>query len=149
MKDFQQLARELRHHETASFGRGAGEAEISSAEEALGVRIGGHYRQFLLLLGWGGVESIEVFGLGSDVPPFLDQVAITRSERTEMQPALPKHLLPVASDGGGNHHCLDTAVRGEPPVVLWNHELAEDQVPELEAESFGAWIVEQLGLGLE
>lgn len=81
-------------------GKGASEAEIAVAEKTLGVPIQGDYRRFLLEFGWGGAESLELFGLGADVPRHLDLVEITLSERTEMHPRLPHHLLPLMNNGG-------------------------------------------------
>src|SRR5882757_10057180 len=89
-------------------GHGVVESEIVRAESRLQIRINGEYRTFLQTYGWGGVGSVEVFGLGSDVPQFLDLVRVTESERTEMHPRLAPHLLPVMNDGGGNLYCLDT-----------------------------------------
>jgi len=146
MTDFKEIIRRLGHPHASTLGQGATEEEILAAEQALGVQLKGHYREFLMTFGWGGVDAFEVFGLGAGVPSFLDLVRITHSERSQMRPPLPHTLIPVASDGAGNHYCLDTDARGEPPVVFWNHELDETQIPEAEAESFGAWIAAQVGI---
>lgn len=145
MTGFKEVVRRLRGRQASTLGGGATEEEILAAEQALGVHLKGHYREFLRTFGWGGVDGLEVLGLGAGVPSFLDLVRITLSERSEMQPQLPHNLIPVASDGGGNHYCLDADAKGEPPVVFWNHELDETQIPEVEAESFGAWVAAQIG----
>ncbi len=105
----------------------------------------GGYRQFLRRFGWGGVEDIELFGLGADVPSFLHLVVMTESERSEMSPALPTHLIPVMNDGGGNLYCLDSRGAAEPPVVFWDHTAGEDQQPQQVAADFVAWLSEELG----
>lgn len=79
-----------------------------------------------------------------DVPPYLDLVAVTESERTQMRPALPSHLIPIMNDGGGNLYCLDASQAGEPTVVFWAHTLGEEQVPEAVASDFVSWMEEQL-----
>src|SRR5687768_6924200 len=99
----------LKKAKSASFGKGASEQEIDAAEKILGCTIRGDYRQFLSTFGWGGASHFEIYGVGSDVPPYLDLVRTTRSERTEMTPRLPEYLLPLMNDGGGNHYCLDLA----------------------------------------
>jgi hypothetical protein len=121
-------------------GIGAREVEITEAERALSIAIRGSYREFLLKFGWGGCHSFEIYGLGEDVPQYLNLVGITRSERTEMEPALPPYLLPVMNDGGGNLYCVDTrSAPGEPPVVLWLHDESIDQVPTIQGSTFVAW----------
>jgi hypothetical protein len=49
-------------------------------------------------------------------------------------------------DGGGNHYCLDTNAmeNGLCPVVFWDHELGEDQVPDKMYGSFTEFLDEQL-----
>ncbi len=124
-------------------GKGASEAEIAVAEKTLGVPIQGDYRRFLLEFGWGGAESLELFGLGADVPRHLDLVEITLSERTEMHPRLPHHLLPLMNNGAGDHYCLDTTTTS-PMVVGWWHEEDESQEPTMEGADFSTWFAEHL-----
>ena len=118
--------------------------QIVDAERSLGIPIEGAYRSFLMQFGWGGVEHLELYGLGKDAPAYLELVAMTQSERTEMNPRLRPALLPVMNDGAGNLYCLDTSVRGEPPVVFWDHTQGTDQVPELEAADFASWLSGEL-----
>jgi len=142
MASYSELARRLLGFTSRELGTGASDEEIAAAEQALKIRIEGGYRQFLKQFGWGGVEHLELYGLGG--PPHLDLVRVTQSERSEMEPVLPVHLLPVMNDGGGNLFCLDTQVANEPPIVFWDHTGGRDQVPELEAESFVSWLWAQL-----
>lgn len=128
------------------FGRGATDTEIKDAERILGVVLSASYRHFLRDFGWGGVEHFEIFGLGLDVPHYLDLINITRRERMEMEPAIPNSLVPLMNDGAGNHYCLDTRQmrKGECPVVFWDHELGKEQEPSLIARSFDLWLLELL-----
>jgi hypothetical protein len=97
--------------------------------------------QFLQRFGWARVADFGVFGLGSDAPRYLHLVLITTSERTEMEPPLPAHLLPIMNNGGGDLVCLDTRANpDEPPVVMWWHEDGPDQVPEPTAIDFASWL---------
>jgi SUKH superfamily protein len=139
---FDELAQKLELASLKAFGRGASEQEIHAASTRLGVNLVGGYRRFLQRFGWGGVGSLELFGLGPDVPPHLNLVDLTESERTEMRPALPSHLIPFMNDGGGNLYCLDSRRNGEPPVVFWDHTASEEQEPEFTAPDFVSWMAE-------
>lgn len=143
MTTFEELRKRLGSHPKKAFGKGATEEEVVAAERALGLSLGGTYRDFLRQFGWGGVAHLEIYGLGRDVPRHLDLVRVTQSERTEMRPRLPGHLLPVMNDGGGNLYCIDTKVEGL-PLVFWDHTLREDQDPEQCATGFAEWLDEQL-----
>ena len=141
---FDQLAQKLESSPSKSFGQGASEHDLQAANARLGVNLGGGYRRFLERFGWGGVGSFELYGLGVDVPPYLDLVAATESERTQMSPALPSHLIPIMNDGGGNLYCLDSSKAGEPMIVFWNHTAGEEQEPEPVASDFVSWLEARL-----
>jgi cell wall assembly regulator SMI1 len=142
---YEDVSARLRRSPEAETGVGASPEEIERAERKLSAQLPGPYKRFLREFGWGGVGHWEVFGLGRDVPPYLDLVHVTLEERTEFRPRLPPHLVPIMNDGAGNHHCLDTsAVKDgdECPVVFWDHahELAESQTPTELAPDFTAWL---------
>jgi hypothetical protein len=141
---FDQLAQRLESSPSKTFGRGASEHDIQAVSARLSVNLVGGYRRFLERFGWGGVGSFELYGLGSDVPRYLDLVSVTESERTQMSPALPAHLIPIMNDGGGNLYCLDLRKAGEPMLVFWEHTAGEGQEPEPMASDFVAWLEEQL-----
>jgi len=141
---FDELARRLELSSSKTLGLGASEDDILAASTRLGVNLAGGYRRFLQRFGWGGVGSFELFGLGSDVPPYLDLVAVTESERTEMEPALPAYLIPLMNDGGGNLYCIDSKAEGEPTVVFWDHTASEDQSPQPVAQDFVAWMAARI-----
>ncbi len=135
----------MQEDESAAFGVGAEDSEISTAEGILELSFPTSYRQFLQQFGWGGVGDLEIFGLGADVPPYLNLVHVTMSERTEALPPLQKMLLPICSDGLGNLFCIDTTEwRLTKPVVFWNHEESSDQEAEEIAEDFGVWLEERI-----
>jgi hypothetical protein len=144
MLPYADVADRLMGFDDRELGEGATEEEIVSAEKALGIRIAGGYRQFLKQFGWGGVGHLELYGLGADVPAHLNLVIITRSERVEMQPALPHHLVPIMNDGGGNLYCIDTHTMDEPTIVFWDHAAGTDQEPHVQAVDFSFWLNEQL-----
>lgn len=141
---FSQLERLLAKFDDAELGHGATEEELAGAEERLALRFEGTYLSFLRRFGWGSVEYIEIYGLGNGVPAYLDLVQVAESERHEMEPRLPLHLLPLRNDGGGNLYCLDTRVPNEPPVVFWDHEEPSSQTPGEVAASFAEWLMDYL-----
>lgn len=139
--NFENVVQQLLSFEYRPLGGGATQEEIDAAERALGAPLRGGYRLFLERFGWGGVEDFEIFGIGSGVPRYLDLVEVTRSERTEAQPCIPHHLVPIMNNGGGDHACLDTmASPDNPPIVWWRHEDGADQIPQSEAPDFLSWL---------
>lgn len=140
MTTYAEVAARLLRLENRELGQGSSDEQIAAAERMLGIPIEGGYRQFLKQFGWGGVEHIELYGLGSGLPAHLDLVQITRSEREEMEPRLQRHLLPMMNDGGGNLLCLDTNKETEPTVVFWDHGRGAHQKPAVEAEDFASWL---------
>jgi cell wall assembly regulator SMI1 len=135
----------LSQSQSIEVGRGASPIEIQDAQQALGAEFPRSYRQFLRIYSWAKLKHDYVFGLGGDVPKHFNVVEVTKSEREEVFPILPRHLIPIMNDGAGNHYCLDTRQRvdDETPVVFWDHEAVEgdSQTPDLVSPSFEAWIV--------
>lgn len=125
-------------------GRGATEAEIAAAESEFGVSFPDSFIQ--RELGWAEVGGSRIYGLGADVPPSLDLVRANVSERTELRPRLPAHLVALCKNGAGDHYSLDTRrpVDEECRVMLWAHEDGENQRPALEAANFTSWLGEQV-----
>jgi cell wall assembly regulator SMI1 len=138
--------RRLRSCREAEFGRGATLREIELAEKQLGVELPGSYKAFLGHFGWASFEGLELYGLGGDVPAYLDLVEVTLGARTQVRPRLPSRLIPLTNDGAGNHYCPDVAPgeQGECPVVFWDHNLGESQDPEYVAPNLEAWLSEEL-----
>lgn len=143
MSAFEKVKHRLDAHPNKVFGQGASEEDIQAAEAALGLPLVGAYRAFLRDFGWGGVDHLELYGLGADVPPYLHLVTIVESERHEMAPSLPYNLVPVMNDGAGNLYCIDTNAAGR-PVVFWDHSLGYEQQPEVCAVGFAEWLEQQL-----
>ena len=139
--NFDDVTQKILSFPSKSLGTGVGENEIEHISRALEIPIGGGYRQFLVRFGWARIADFGLFGLGDGIPQYLHLVVNTESERTEAEPALPKHLLPIMNNGGGDLTCLDTrASSDDPPVVVWWHEDGPDQVPEPTATNFLSWL---------
>lgn len=144
--NFDAVEKQFLSYNDRTQGQGASDDEIRDAEKKLGLTISGGFRQFLRRLGWAGAGSIEIYGLGSDVPRYLNLVEITLSERNEMRPKLRPEFLPVMNDGGGNLYCLSTNRKenGESPIVFWDHSLPANQEPEFISISFAEWFSSKL-----
>lgn len=89
----------------------ATDAEVAAAESELGVSFPDSFIEFLRELGWAEVGGSRIYGLGADVPPSLDLVRVNVSERTEMRPRLPAHLVALCNNGAGDHYSPDTRGR--------------------------------------
>jgi cell wall assembly regulator SMI1 len=128
------------------FGKGATFQEMANVEDALGVTLPQTYKDFLRRYGWARFSHHELYGVGLDVPKHLQLARNTLSERHEMGPPLPPSLIPVMNDGAGNHYCLETSqlVKGECPVVFWDHELGRDQEPVAVSSTFEDWLLNLL-----
>ncbi|MGH3737631.1 MAG: SMI1/KNR4 family protein [Micromonosporaceae bacterium] len=86
---------------------GASDSDLESAELLIGT-FPMDYRQFLSEYGWTGFKHYEIYGLGADVPSYLDVARMTRVERAEPAVPLPASYVCVMNDGGGNLFCFDS-----------------------------------------
>lgn len=127
-------------------GTGASLDAIEEVERVLGVQLPSDYETYLRTYGWARLIYDELYGLGESVPTHLNLVTNTVRERTDFRPYLPKHLIPVMPDGAGNHYCLDlsNSDSGKCPVVFWNHDEGEQQIPRIVGPSFSDWIVDHV-----
>lgn len=135
-----ELARMLNVRDDVVMGTGAGEADIENAQKSLGVAFPAELREYLRRFGHLEVGHFELYGLGAELPKYLQLVAMTVSERTESGCPLPHELVPLLNDGGGNLYCIDTRPRRTGRVVLWDHTLGVDQEPEQHSTSLLDWI---------
>lgn len=114
---------------------------VAKAEAALGVRFPPSYRRFLLELGCGHIEGVEVFGLIDDnfeASSIPNGVWLTLSERRAM--GLNTAYVIVGESGDGAYYALDTsaldASRENPVVKLSMSGAREEKV----ADSFGSYL---------
>ena len=129
-------------------GTGASDQDITDAERKIGVRLPASYKALLKTFGWVRVYYDPIYGVGPSCDRADSLVTNVFSERTECEPNIPHHLVPVMNDGAGNHFCLDTSrFRGdECPVVFWDHEHEDgpDQIPETVSPSFDHWLIDRI-----
>ena len=127
-------------------GSGASGEAVAAAERTLGVQFPKDYAVFLQTYGWARLICDELYGIGESVPLHLNVITNAIREREDFRPYMPEHLLPVLSDGAGNHYCLDVSqiASGACPVVFWDHDEGETQTPNTVGSSFSDWLVERV-----
>lgn len=112
-----------RHDETrnVSWVGPSNDAAIQVVEAALGVKIQGSYRDFVLATGGGGLDGLYISPIPKDAPLSGCYADTLRYREAWCPHKLPPHLLVIQRDWDDNEPvCLDTSVvkNGENPVVL-------------------------------
>jgi cell wall assembly regulator SMI1 len=131
-------------------GAGGGDFEgakpevlVAKAEATLGLTFPPSYRRFLLQMGCGDINGLEVFGLINDnfdkstVP---NGIWLTLNQRRAI--GLNRSYVIIGDGGDGTYYALDTqqAVEGgEAPVVRLSVDGRDSEVV---ANSFGAFLLE-------
>jgi len=101
------------------------EQAIAAVEHALGVRITGSFRDFILRTGGGGLDLFPISTIPADTP--LNGRGTVHGDTLYWRhdaggTPLPPHLVVIQRDADDNEpFCLDTSrvVGGENPVVLF------------------------------
>lgn len=121
------------------------EALIESAERVLGLTLPPSYRRFLLDLGCGDINGLEIYGVinerfeDSRVP---DAIWLTLNERKSI--GLDPAFVLIGDSGDGAYYAINTRMvdeSGESPVVLLSMDGA--QLKHL-AASFGEYLLHAL-----
>jgi len=118
------------------------ESLVSKAEFALGIKFPPSYRRFLLEMGCGDINGVEVFGLINDnfekstVP---NGIWLTLNERSSI--GLNPTYVVIGDGGDGTYYALDTKqidAAGENPVMRLS---VDGKQSEYVAESFGSYLL--------
>jgi cell wall assembly regulator SMI1 len=117
---------------------------VDTAERELGVTFPPDLKQYLARFGHIEVGHLEFFGLGDQIPDYLNLVRVTTIERTESGCPLPSDLVPLLNDGGGNLYCIAAGGSRSGQVLFWDHDAGPDQEPEVCASSLETWASELL-----
>jgi hypothetical protein len=134
-----------------SFSGPATPKAIAAAEAQLTVVFPANYKAFLLEFGSSDWPD-DICGLVDGNEPGRSIVDNTNWERYESFQSMPAYLLPFSPDGQGNNRCFDTSKMselGECPVVFWDHELSEDQIPTTTHKNFEEWLEYEIDVRLE
>ena len=119
------------------------ESLVIEAEHVLGLIFPPSYRRFLLEMGCGGINGLELLGLINDnfekssVP---DGIWLTLNLRRSI--ALDPAYIIVGEGGDGTYYALDTKNvegAGEAPVIRLS---VDGQHSERVADSFGAYLLD-------
>jgi hypothetical protein len=106
------------------------EADVAAVEQRLGVSFPDDYRAFLLQINGGvprpGKWVKQIFSLGSDVPPDAS-FEVAYDNLKVRQERIPRRMIPVADDGGGNLYCISTTGTDRGVVYYWFHEDEDDE----------------------
>jgi hypothetical protein len=139
---YEELRRALRSRNDLEPGTPASPAEIDAVVAQLG-DLPPDYRAFLGEFGWVSFGAYEIFGTGTGVPPYLDVVHMTESERDEG--GLGSGLVAIMNDGGGNLACIDCrSAASEFRIVLWLHETSHRDGPSAQAATFSEFLAGKL-----
>jgi hypothetical protein len=137
------LQQKVLAHE-AQVGQGASLESIEAAEEAIGP-FPSEYREFLSRFGYASVGPHEIYGLGSDLPQYLNVEFMTLTERRDAD-GFPSNGIVIFNDGGGNLHFLESNRDADRyPVKVWYQEDPSDI--ETVSEGFPAWLLSRLMKG--
>ena len=127
MASFDEIWTAATAHEDTKLAPPASADAITAFEARHGFTLPPSHREFLLRANGGVVGYARLFGVGGAVPFDLDQAAV------QMQPYIggiaEGRVYPFANDWGGSYFCYDLQrprPDGEYPVLLWNHEYAEE-----------------------
>jgi hypothetical protein len=120
--------------------------EIAVAEDELSAPLPESFRRFQLEFGEFDHGPLTIYSVRAVEPPARNIVSINRDARTELYPRLPQYLIAFSDNGAGDYNCFDTRARvgDECPVVWWDHELDDEQPPELAAPTFLDWLQGEL-----
>lgn len=145
MEDYEKAVMLINNSETSDFEGVKPESLVVKAEVALGVKFPPSYRRFLLELGCGDFNGVELYGIigedftNSSVP---DAIWLTLEERSTSN--LKKKYVIVGSGGDGTYHAIDTSQpdnEGESPIVVLSLDGEELEVI---ARSFGAYLLNEI-----
>ena len=119
---------------------------LTAAQQALGCRFPDSYVWFQLEFGEVANSSFDIYSVRPSSRRTRTSSPSTSRSGVRRIPRFPAHLIAFSDNGGGDFVCFDTSAMkdGETPIVWWDHEGDEDQVPEPAAASFLDWIEAEL-----
>ena len=139
-----ELERILRSRDDVAIGHGVTDEAVQYAEGALHVTFPPALREYLKRFGHLEFGHFELFGLGDEIPKYLDIVEVTKSERSESGCPLPTNLVPLLNDGGGNLYCVAVSDEHAGSIVFWDHEAGPAQEPALQVSSLEEFLIDLL-----
>jgi hypothetical protein len=135
-----ELERQLRIRQDVIIGYGVDESTIDAAEQALSISFPLEPRDYLMRFGHLELGHFEMHGLGADVPPYLNLLNVTLSEREAPGSPLPVQLVPLLNDGGGNLYCICADEPAKGKIYYWDHAGGPNQELGAHAATLSDWI---------
>jgi cell wall assembly regulator SMI1 len=129
--------------------RGASTEDIAAAERLLGVRFPAEYAALLTThagaygdadFTFPGSAARGSIGLWLGLSPWDRESIWTTLSTWTAEHEMPRTVVPVAADGGGNCLCLDYRSSHDPSVAFWFHELLGEEGLSDVAPSFRAFL---------
>lgn len=144
LQDYQS-AKSLIEESGGDFDGPKTETLVASAEQALSLEFPPSYRRFLLELGCGDLNGLEIYGVISE--KFEDSsvpngIWLTLNERQNI--GLSHAYILIGDGGDGTYYAIDTRSvdeAGENPVVRLS---VDGTRAELVASSFGAYLLKSV-----
>lgn len=149
-KEAMELAPKCKFYTTAN---GKSAAEISKAEDMLGIKFSKQCREFYEKYGYLSFYGSEIFGIDPDDDSGElegNSVAYALNDRAEY--GLPAEWIPVYSVDDGCMAYLDYSslnCEGEPRVIIAAYDGANYQIEEAATEDFGEFVLDLVKEQLE
>ncbi len=127
------------------------EDDLKSFEMSLGCRLPAEYRNFLLMHNGGKPVPFD-FQLGSEGPDSIHHVyGLNTKNHSDLRNIIdcfkgriPRQILPIADDPGGNQICIGISGKHRGRIYFWDHEkettLFKFRATTLLADSFGGFL---------
>lgn len=122
VQKYQQARELIESLGSGSFEGSKSESLVAQAEAALGLVFPPSYRRFLLEMGCGDINGVEILGLidnNFEISSVPNGIWLTLNERRTI--GLDPAYVLIREGGDGSYYALDTGRRddmGESPVVL-------------------------------
>jgi hypothetical protein len=138
LDSFNRLVTALRAAPDVEHGAGASEQDLAELRQ-LFTPLPPDFDAYLRRYGWIRIGSVELFGLGEDVPSYLDIIERCLAMRAgQLGWELPPEFLCFGESGAEWIYCLWAAPAGATRVVMLDLDEATGQVQVIESE-FATW----------
>jgi hypothetical protein len=118
-----------------------GEALIAEAQLETGVKFPADFVEYLREFGWLSIEHLEFFGLGEQIPKFLNLKVMAAEEWDSG--GLDRNYLPIWNNGGGDLDCIDLQLSTASKSVICSIYHDTKQVEKV-SDDFETWLCEKL-----
>jgi SMI1-KNR4 cell-wall len=127
-------------------GLAVSDIQIANAEYLLNIKFPADYFEYLKIFGWLEVDHYEFFGLGENIPKFLNLELIAPQEWETGD--LSKNLLPIWNNGGGDLYCIDLKLSDKKvsTISVFSNGDRQSEIVEI---GFEKWLTKMLSTLIE